>query len=432
MRMAGFERLLERRPLLLNAVLLRQNPHNVAEWHTRVGVLEEMGDFRRVVDTYKEALRIVDPFQVPGVRFGQRARTIRPGPHSLWIGFARFYDRHGLLKAARKVYERATLAKHGSLAQLAAVWADYAECELGHRHYRRALTLLQRALEVPVQFEKIGTSGHIDHSGGNKSGGKGGASLQAQLFRSTRLWHLLADLEESVGSFDSTCAVYERMLDVKVATPQTIINYAHYLEGHRYFEDSFRAYERGVSLFQWPYVGEIWRFYLHKFGERYGGQKLERSRDLFEQCLEGAPPSHCKLILLMYAELEERHGLARHALAIYDRACRQVSPDDQPQLYQIYLGRATDLFGVTRTREIFEKAVASLRHDQVPDMCVQFAAIETNLGEVDRARSILAHGSQVWWKVGRWGREEVEEEVEGEVGGRGARGRVWWWGSVGD
>jgi pre-mRNA-splicing factor SYF1 len=37
--MARFEDLMERRPLLLNSVLLRQNPHNVSEWHRRVALL---------------------------------------------------------------------------------------------------------------------------------------------------------------------------------------------------------------------------------------------------------------------------------------------------------------------------------------------------------------------------------------------------------
>ena len=31
---------MDRRPLLLNSVLLRQNPHNVPEWQKRVDLLE--------------------------------------------------------------------------------------------------------------------------------------------------------------------------------------------------------------------------------------------------------------------------------------------------------------------------------------------------------------------------------------------------------
>lgn len=41
MRLARMENLMERRPLLLNSVLLRQNPHNVNEWLKRVELLKE-------------------------------------------------------------------------------------------------------------------------------------------------------------------------------------------------------------------------------------------------------------------------------------------------------------------------------------------------------------------------------------------------------
>jgi hypothetical protein len=40
LRLARFEHLMERRLLLLNSVLLRQNPHNVHEWHKRVLLYE--------------------------------------------------------------------------------------------------------------------------------------------------------------------------------------------------------------------------------------------------------------------------------------------------------------------------------------------------------------------------------------------------------
>lgn len=39
-RLAQFEHLMERRQLLLNSVLLRQNPHNVEEWHKRIKIYE--------------------------------------------------------------------------------------------------------------------------------------------------------------------------------------------------------------------------------------------------------------------------------------------------------------------------------------------------------------------------------------------------------
>ena len=40
LKLARYEWLMDRRPLLLNSVLLRQNPHNVNEWHKRVDLLK--------------------------------------------------------------------------------------------------------------------------------------------------------------------------------------------------------------------------------------------------------------------------------------------------------------------------------------------------------------------------------------------------------
>ena len=50
-----------------------------------------------------------------------------------------------------------------------------------------------------------------------------------------------ADIEESAGTVESCRAVYERMIELRIATPQTIINYATFLEENHYFEDAFRV-----------------------------------------------------------------------------------------------------------------------------------------------------------------------------------------------
>ena len=44
-------------------------------------------------------------------------------------------------------------------------------------------------------------------------------------------------------------------------------------------------YEKGVAVFKYPHVRDIWLAYLQQFVKRYGGDKLERARDLFKQAL---------------------------------------------------------------------------------------------------------------------------------------------------
>ena len=54
----------------------------------------------------------------------------------------------------------------------------------------------------------------------------------------------------------------------------------------KHWEAAFRVYERGVALFKYPHVRDIWSAYLAQFVERYQGSKLERARDLFRQALD--------------------------------------------------------------------------------------------------------------------------------------------------
>lgn len=35
--------------------------------------------------------------------------------------------------------------------------------------------------------------------------------------------------------------MYDRILDLRIATPQIVINYAMFLEEHKYFEESFKV-----------------------------------------------------------------------------------------------------------------------------------------------------------------------------------------------
>lgn len=94
-------------------------------------------------------------------------------------------------------------------------------------------------------------------------------SVQARLFKSLKLWSFYIDLEESLGTTDSAKAAYDKVLELKIANAQVIVNYAQFLEENKYFEESFKVYERGVELFTFPVSFEIWNIYLSKFTKRY-------------------------------------------------------------------------------------------------------------------------------------------------------------------
>lgn len=197
------------------------------------------------------------------------------------------------------------------------------------------------------------------------------------------------------------------MFELKIANAQIVINYANFLEDNDYFEDSFRVYERGVDLFTYPIAFELWNTYLIKFTKRYGGEKLERARDLFEQALDKCPPKYAKPIYLLYGQFEVRltlrwlsdasqedYGLTKRAMSVYDRMTRAVEVDDQFEAYAILAAKTTANYGLPATRAVYERAIEVLPNGPTAEMCLRFAALERKLGEIDRARAIYAHASQ--------------------------------------
>ncbi|EJT98495.1 hypothetical protein DACRYDRAFT_118755 [Dacryopinax primogenitus] len=396
-RMKAFEELMDRRPFLVNEVMLRRNENDVQEWEKRIALFGT--DDEQVAKTYELALRTISP---------KRATA---NLHQLYIHFARFYEQGGVsrsaepdVKSARRVLERATGVNFRVVDELAEVWIEWAEMELRAENYDEAIRVMQRATALPKNTK---VSYH-DNT----------LPVQARLFKSLKLWSFYVDLEESIGTVESTKRAYEKILELRIANAQVIINYAAFLEENKYWEDSFKVYERGVELFTFPIAFEIWNIYLSKFVKRYGGSKLERTRDLFEQALEKCPAKQSKPLFLMYAKLEEDFGLAKRAMAIYDRATAAVADEDKFDMFTIYIAKAASNFGLPATRPIYERALQVLPDAQTAAMSLRFAALERKLGEIDRARAIYAHASQFcdtrvrpeFWK--EWNDFEVETGSE--------------------
>lgn len=220
------------------------------------------------------------------------------------------------------------------------------------------------------------------------------------------------------------------------------------VQDQKYFEDAFKVYERGVKIFKYPHVKDIWVTYLTKFVKRYGNSRLERCRELYEHAVEmvwllflqknfmisinyselfsyncwnnQAPADVVKPIYEQYAKLEEDYGLAKRAMSVYDQATKAVPPNEKLSMYEIYIARAAEIFGVPKTREIYEQAIGS---EGLPDkdamkMCIKYAELEKSLGEIDRARKIYVYasnladprsGSEFWNK---WHEFEVQHGNE--------------------
>lgn len=363
-RMMRFEQLMDRRPFLVNDVLLRQNPNNVVEWEKRVAL---WGDNKHeVVQTYTDAIAAIQPRKAVG-RF-----------HELWLDYAKFYEEGGDLRNARIILEKAVKVPYKSVAELAETWCGWAEMELRNENFDGAVGIMAKATQAP----KRSTVDYFDET----------LSPQQRVHKSWKLWSFYVDLVESVSTLEETKKVYDRIFELRIATPQTVVNFANLLEENQYFEDSFKVYERGLDLFNYPVAFEIWNLYLTKAVDRK--ISIERLRDLFEQAVEGCPPKFAKVLYLMYGSLEEERGLARHAMRIYERATRAVSDEDRFEMFNFYITKSASNFGLTSTRPIYERAITALPDKEAKDMCLKFAEMERRLGEIDRARAIYGHASQ--------------------------------------
>ncbi|KAF0315279.1 Pre-mRNA-splicing factor SYF1 [Colletotrichum sp. SAR11_59] len=363
-RMMRFEQLMDRRPFLLNDVVLRQNPNNVAEWEKRVALWGE--NKVEAVQTYTAAIATIQPKKAVGPF------------HQLWANYAKFYERGGDIRNARIIMEKAVKVPFKSVAELADMWIEWAEMELRNENFDDAVRIMAKAVQAP----KRSTVDYFDET----------LSPQQRVHKSWKLWSFYVDLVESVSSLEDTRKVYERIFELRIATPQTVVNYANLLEENQYYEESFKIYERGLDLFSYPVAFELWNLYLTKAVDRKIG--IERLRDLFEQAIEDCPPKFAKVIYLMYGNLEEERGLARHAMRIYERATRAVADEDRADMFNFYITKSASNFGLPSTRPIYEKAISTLPDNEARDMCLKFADMEKRLGEIDRARAIYGHASQ--------------------------------------
>lgn len=141
-RMKEFEELMDRRPFLVNEVLIRRNPNDVQEWEKRIALYGD--DDEKVAETYTKATKTIIP------------RKATANYHSLWVHFAKFYEEGGVtreaekdLVSARKIFEKAIVVAFKKVDELAEVWCEWAEMEVRNEHYDQAIKVMQRATAVP-------------------------------------------------------------------------------------------------------------------------------------------------------------------------------------------------------------------------------------------------------------------------------------------
>lgn len=366
-RMVQLEALLEQRPFLLSNVRIRQQPNNVSIWQERIQLVKEKShsDKDPVISAYEDAISNI------------HAKRAKGSLSSLWIEYGQFLEEMGDFEAAMGVLRRGTACEFSNVDELAAVWITLGELMVRNKDIPTALDVIAEAFVPP----------------------RGGKSDLPQnfIYKSLKLWNFYVDLEEARGLVEPTRTAYDRMIELGIATPQTLVNYASFLEGHKESsqEEAFRVYERGIAAFGYPVAFEIWNIYLPKYVTFYGPKgKIERIRDLFEQSLRGCPSGSCSPIYIEYAEMEEKYGSIRNALRVLERGAHNVAEEQKSKMFDMLLAKTLQNLGLPSQRSVFEDAISTLTSlFESVSMSIRYAALEANLGEYERARAVYAHAS---------------------------------------
>ncbi len=341
LRLFKLEALYKRRPFLVQEIRLKRHPNSVDEW-SRYIALFTLDD--ETVKAYERALTSINPKKAKG------------DLAALWNRFAEFFESHDAIDSAKDIYRSAI----ESLDGVDEIWIYYGEFIRRHQSIDAALNELG-----PVSSKK----------------------------GSRALWEYILDLEEARGLPDAIRAAYDHVLRTGLATIQIIVNYAAFLESINALDDAFRAYERGINMFGYPIAFDLWNIYLPKAINRWTAEgRLERLRDLFEQALKGCPEKHLKPIYLLLVDVEEKYGIGRASLKVLERACEAVPPADKPELYRMLLKKTVQASGLISARPVYEAALRSaLSLSDTIALSLEYAALETKLGEIERARAIYGH-----------------------------------------
>ena len=186
------------------------------------------------------------------------------------------------------------------------------------------------------------------------------------------------------------------MLDLKVATPQTVLNYGALLCEAKFFEEAFRAYERGVQLFRYPHVKDIWTTYLTQVrrvypGQRGGGVCTARAARCVRVRLcvggggGGGAAVGCAGCLLCSAvpPLSALNRAQPPAIRSCPPVTHPTPPLHTPQFVSRYGGKK-----VERARDLFRQAIDEAPAEEAKPLFLAFAKYEEEHGLARNAMQV--------------------------------------------
>ena len=344
--------LLERRPLMLCLTKLRQNPNNVKEWIQKISLCK---NYESTIESYEEAINTI----IPENAYGNLSE--------LYLNYANYYEQYGEIDKMNNIYYKGCNINYNKIHENIEMWCLWVEKQLNFRNYNDAYIIIKTVCT-------------------NKK--------YSRYNKSLILWSLYVDLEINFGNEDNVKLIYDKMIELKIANIQTIFNYCSFLEKKNFYEETFRIYEQGIFYFQWPGLYDLWLVYITKFIDRYKGKKIERIRDMYNEIIKQCPKDKIKIFYYIFAYYEEEYGSFNHCINILDKGANDVPQNEKPFIFSVLISKTAKYFGITKTRNFFNKAMDILDKDHILEIGLKYISIESKLGEFGRARSIYKHLSQ--------------------------------------
>ncbi|KAH3679526.1 hypothetical protein WICPIJ_008601 [Wickerhamomyces pijperi] len=361
------ETLLDQQPYLISDIKLRASPNDVSLWLDRITLVPDT-QIELKLQTYVKAITTIKP------------EHSTPGLSQIWLGYSRVYEDYDDLQTAREILDRAVKVSYNNIDELVEVWLGWSSMELRRDDLETALRVMEVATRIPEDFKTI----KIDDLK---------LSVQKRLFKSVKLWSFYLDLKESLVEDDTgvkeTCALYEKLFELRIITPLILINYASFLSDQDRYEQSFRIYERGVKLFTYPVVFEIWNVYLVKLLSR--DPSLERVREVFDRALEGSPGEFLKVYVTMYSDYEFKHGSFDKSIKILKTSIDKIPNEDKLEIFINILTKYQQHDQLNQIRETYQDIVTIIPLTKCLTYLKDFIHFETELKEYTRVRELYQY-----------------------------------------
>ncbi|CAD1813063.1 unnamed protein product [Candida parapsilosis] len=272
-KLTYFEKLLNDRRLLINDLQLRQDINNVDFWFNRFDIYQSQ--LPLLIQTIANAIKSINPLKIP--------RNCQHKLYEIWIKYAQIYASSSDFKTADFIFGKSVQSQYPHPNELAELYIHWSEMRLANDYFPEsdAIELLEDVLYRESSSANDATISYSDAS----------VPVQKRIRKSIQLWDFYLDLVESfiesprdiiyIGKISDA---YETMIDLKIATPGKLLNFATFCEKWGFIEKSLSIYERCLHIFKDEAIKlEIWNVYITKL--KYIDHK-ERRKDIEERYFE--------------------------------------------------------------------------------------------------------------------------------------------------